>query len=440
MATIYASTTGSGAVSRATAMSRSTPATLDRALTVHLSGDRIEVEPGTYTTPIYNRLLVGGGPTQKTTVAAVDLGGNGKPLLQVADGSSPLFWPTADYLCLENLELKHGDRATKSSTGEHLISTGSGIHARFVDLLGVKAANTRNCCIYSNYGPTPHDLAGHAGTPGLDDASWRVLGCELGEANNSIVVCHGTGWEFGPWLNGLGTLVRGSMYHWGDSTAVTAGKHGIYLHSRQAVIHGYDFHNESADVPWQGSAISQRVSGLEVFDTNAYDCNAWAVFWYDDQNGVTRIHDNRWWNIYHWLVYMDAQNDDGPVYAWGPNDGVHSTFKATIANPVDRFVIAKNTVHVRGTMSGTPPALAQAHAMIDMSSANAPYLGGMEIADNVLMGNWLYGIDQKAYLANNGVTGTLHEHHNRWYKDGNAAIQFKYGNTAYQNLIAWQAA
>src|SRR4051812_15211468 len=116
MATIYASTTGSGAVSRATAMSRSTPATLDRALSVHLAGDRIEVEPGVYNTPIYNRLLAGGGPTQKTTVAAVDLGGGGKPTIQVTDGSSPVFWPTVDYLCLENLFLTHGDRATKSST------------------------------------------------------------------------------------------------------------------------------------------------------------------------------------------------------------------------------------------------------------------------------------------------------------------------------------
>jgi hypothetical protein len=409
-------------------MSRSTPATLDRALTVHLSGDRIEVELGTYTTPLFNRLLAGSGVSGKTTVAAVDLGGAGRPLLQVADGSSPVWWPTQDYLCIENLELKHGDAATKSTAGEAIVTTDSSTHARFVDILGCKIGNTRNIAIQSKYGPTPSDGTS-TGTPGLDDASWRILGTEIYRANRHLIVAHGTGWEIGPWTDGLGVLRRSQLHWWGDSTvAGDSGKHALYGHSRNAVLHGFDAWNSEADTPWTGG-ISQRASGLEVFDYSVRDMSGFSFFWYDNQLGVTRIHDGRGWNLYNYAIIFSAVSDPGfsPPYVWGPN-------------AVDRFVFAKNSMHIKGQMTGSPLALAAADACINFNDASAAYVGGVEVADNVLTGNWTYALKQAALLANHGVTGTLHEHHNRWFRDGNGALQFKYGSTTYNSLSQWQAA
>jgi hypothetical protein len=132
MATIFASTTGSGTVTYAQAQNRTTPATLARALALHLSGDRIECELGTYGA-IGSGLLGGTDSSHKTTLATVDLGASGKAKFQVADGSTPVFVPTHNNIALENLELTHGDAATRGTVGANMIETNNNVAAQNID-------------------------------------------------------------------------------------------------------------------------------------------------------------------------------------------------------------------------------------------------------------------------------------------------------------------
>jgi hypothetical protein len=270
----------------------------------------------------------------------------------------------------------------------------------------------------------------------LDDAGWRFLGCDIYRGNQNNIVAHGSNWEIGNWTNGQSVNVRGQVHWWGDSTVRSGSTHGIVDFSRNMKIHDTDFHNDEAVVLDTGRAISQRASGLEVYNCTFHDCPPWKLSWYDNMHGVTRFHDNKGWNLWDVFTTFVGASDVAPnLYTWTAGQ-----------NAVDDITIAKNTFHFTDTTTNTSAA----GNVFDFTDASAAYIGNLEIADNVVTGNfskgWDFGTRTAAFLTNQGnlgstisLTNTFHSHNNIYRITSGTGVQFRHQNTT-RSLAATQSA
>jgi hypothetical protein len=270
----------------------------------------------------------------------------------------------------------------------------------------------------------------------LDDANWRFLGCDIYRGNQNNIVAHGSNWEIGNWTNAQSAVLRGQVHWWGDSTVRSGSTHGIVDYSRNMKIHDTDFHNDEAVVLDTGRAISQRASGLEVYNCIFHDCPPWKIAWYDNMHGVTRFHDNKGWNLWDVFTTFVGASDVAPnLYTWTAGQ-----------NAVDDITIAKNTFHFADTTTNTTGA----GNVFDFTDASAAYIGNLEIADNVITGNfskgWDFGTRTAAFLTNQGnlgtatlLTNTFHAHNNIYRITGGTGVQFRHQNTT-RSLASTQSA
>lgn len=397
--------------------------TIAKAQSVAVGGDTILFRSGdTWIENFVVPASKSGTSGQHTTYGVYGLAGNGKAKIQAVNPSAQacllLFPGPVNYVDFNDLELTNNNfnnagNAANAISGEHIVEspTGGGASS-FVNFKRCYLHHSANTAVQSYNGPTPRSSSGNGSGSG-DDSDWSFIDCEIYATGNSAMIFHGSR------LN----LLRTHIHRWGESSD-SLGKHGIYHHSPGGVVDSCNFHNDEAQVaansgPQQGQPISQRTTGITVVNNILHDCNGFVFFTYDNVRGTSLYFGNRCYNLYNWGFFMDAGNDTAPPYTFGPN-------------PMDKFVFANNVFHFQGSPINVFD--------LSASSGNAQYLGGLVIANNVVIGNYTNAINNpNSFAANNSVTGALLEKNNLWNATGSGtAGTFRWAATN-RTLAQWQA-